>query len=188
MELVEATRICCTNAGDVATFSGTVSGDALQLYNGKGTVLFTHANTYTGGTEIVASTLKISGAGTLGTGDVLLDGGTLVIDKDTEFALASRIRGKGTVKLEGKGTIDFAGGLEAYGYGGLVTNNFSLALGNRRRFVVSSLAGFSAVTTEAATPVKLYVVDGGEPSFDLPANVTFRAGPYIPPSIAISFR
>ena len=188
VELVEATRICCRNAGDTATFSGRVSGDALQLYNGAGVVMFTDVNTYTGGTEIVASILKLSEGGTLGPGDVLLDGGTLVIDKDDPFGIVNRITGKGTVRLEGKGSVSFDGGLECNSYSEQVSDNFTLVLGNRRRFSVSTLDGFSEVTSEYAGRVDLYVADGNAFAGTMSANIVFHAGEYTPQGTVFTLR
>lgn len=188
VEVVEASRFCCLNAGTVGTISGEISGDRIQAYNGAGVLAFTHANSYTGGTEIVASTIRISGAGTLGTGEVLLDGGTLAIDKDGAFSLPNKITGKGTVRLEGKGVVTLAGGLETIDYNGRAESSFTLALGNRKRFIVPTLDGFAAVTTDRTAPVDLYVLDGKPFVGTLPANVTYHAGEYEPLGMTLIVR
>lgn len=188
VEVVEASRFCCLNAGTVGTISGEITGDRIQAYDGAGVLAFTHANSYTGGTEIVASTIRISGAGTLGTGDVLLDGGTLAIDKDGAFSLPNKITGKGTVRLEGKGVVTLAGGLETIDYNGRAESSFTLALGDRKRFVVPTLDGFAAVTSVRSTPVDLYVLDGKPFAGTLPANVTYHAGEYEPLGMTLIVR
>lgn len=61
------------------TFGNTISGTGDVAHNGSGTTSLTAANTYSGGTEVHAGTLLVNnmaGSG-LGTGDVLVDGGTL---------------------------------------------------------------------------------------------------------------
>lgn len=188
VEVVEQARLCCTNSDDVAKFSGVISGAGLQIYNGVGTIEFTAPNTYTGGTEIVAARLRIRAGGTLGTGGVLLDGGTLVIDKSEAFTLPNRISGKGTVRLEGAGAVTFEGGFDCDSYTGLVSDNFTLALGGRKRYAVSSLDGFSAVTTDSEGTVDLYVADGGSFAGDIAANITIHAGEYVPPGMVLNFR
>ena len=188
VELLEETRVSCLTNGDTALISGVVSGDRLQLYNGAGIVVLTGVNTYTGGTEVVASTLKISGGGTLGSGDVRLDGGTLVIDKSEGFVLPNRISGKGTVRIEGKTPVDFAGGFAVDDYGGLVSGNFTLALGSCSRYEVSSLDGVSAITSDSEGAVDLYAQDGGTFGGTCPANVTIHSGAYVPPGLLLKIR
>jgi len=53
------------------------SGPSTLTYSGGGTCSLSRANSYSGGTLIDAGTLAVSGAGTLGGGDVTVSGGTL---------------------------------------------------------------------------------------------------------------
>lgn len=53
------------------------SGPSTLTYSGGGTCSLSRANSYSGGTMIDAGTLVVSGAGTLGCGDVTVSGGTL---------------------------------------------------------------------------------------------------------------
>ncbi len=61
-----------------ATWSGALSGDGALVKAGDGALIFDAANTYTGGTQIAAGTLR------LGTGGSLAATGALQID-DRDF-------------------------------------------------------------------------------------------------------
>lgn len=74
----------------------------------SGTVTFTGANTYTGGTDIQAGTLALSGSGTAGTGTVsIASGGTLRLGSTTTYGNATS--GNGTFAVTG-GTVTIARG------------------------------------------------------------------------------
>jgi len=70
------------NGNGSATFMGTIQdGDATKLTAlekvGTGSQTLSGNNSYTGGTTVSAGTLRLSGAGTLGTGEISISGGTL---------------------------------------------------------------------------------------------------------------
>ncbi len=58
------------NNTDSTEFSGVISGAGALVKNGNATLTLSAANTYTGGTTINAGTLKVVGAGTLGSAPV----------------------------------------------------------------------------------------------------------------------
>jgi len=67
-----------TNSGDMLTLSGIISGSGESLTKaGAGTLTLTGSNTYSGGTTVSAGVLKISSANALGTGGLVLAGGSL---------------------------------------------------------------------------------------------------------------
>ena len=116
VEIVRRARISMNTAGSVivpaadstAEFAGVVSGDALQLMNCKSPVVFTASNTYTGGTEVVSSTLVLKGAGTAGTGPVVLDDGVLRFENGEPVAFGNDLEGLGRVTLAGSAPVTFA--------------------------------------------------------------------------------
>jgi autotransporter-associated beta strand protein len=76
-------------AGTTQTLSGVVSdGDSpgTLAMLGPGTLVLSGANTYSGGTQVSAGTLQISGAGTLGAscGSTTLSGGVLDLGGTTQ--------------------------------------------------------------------------------------------------------
>lgn len=78
------------------TFSGAITGGGLSLVKaGTNVQTLTGANTYAGGTTISGGELRVSGAGTLGSGGVSVDGGTL--------GLAGGATVGNTVTVEGRG-------------------------------------------------------------------------------------
>lgn len=104
VELERLARLCA-QAGATGVVSGVVSGDRLQIYDSPGVVRLTGANTYSGGTEIVDGTLEVASADALGTGSVLLDGGTLRFVNRTPVVFANAIepRSVGRVEICGAG-------------------------------------------------------------------------------------
>ena len=94
-------------SGGQGTFKGVVSGGALQLMKSTFPIVFEAANTYTGGTEIVSSTLVLKGAGTAGTGTVTLDDGVLRFENSEPVTFANRVEGVGTIEIAGTAPVTF---------------------------------------------------------------------------------
>ena len=113
VELEAETRI---SADEDATgvISGTVSGDRLVVYDGAGVVKLTGANTYTGGTEIVSSTLSLARSNGAGTGAVTVNGGTLRFENAGPINVANDITGIGTVQLNGSAPVVFGGDVSGF--------------------------------------------------------------------------
>jgi autotransporter-associated beta strand protein len=107
VEMVEEASVN-VSAGFTGTISGTVSGDRLKLYNSQGILKLSGENTYTGGTEVARSTLAVSAASGLGTGEVLLDGGNIEFCNAAAMTVANDWRGIGTNRL-GSSEVRFTG-------------------------------------------------------------------------------
>lgn len=98
------------NAAAVAAKSGTIgaaiTGTGALTKTTAGTSTLTQANTYSGGTLISAGTLVLTGAGSVGSGNVMMDGGELDISgiSASGYTLGSgqTIGGSGTVDATGK--------------------------------------------------------------------------------------
>jgi autotransporter-associated beta strand protein len=98
--------------GARGTISGTVKGvGRLSLYPGDGTLVLEGDNTYTGGTEVVGASLAVTRTGSLGSGDVVLDGGTLVFENASAMSLTNTVSGIGTIALKGSAPVAFDGNL-----------------------------------------------------------------------------
>ena len=95
------------------TFKGAISGGAIQLLRNVKPVVFAGANTYTGGTEIVRSTLTLRGSCSAGTGPVALDRGVLRFENESSVAFANGLEGIGTVELAGSAPVTFAADAES---------------------------------------------------------------------------
>ena len=95
-------------------FTGVISGAAVQIGpQGKAPIVFAAANTYTGGTEIVSSTLTLRGPCSVGTGVVTLDGGTLRFENTEPITFTNDFEGVGTIVCAGTAPVTFTGkGLE----------------------------------------------------------------------------
>ena len=85
---------------DTVVVTNLISGTGSVLQQGTGTTTLSGVNTYGGGTAITAGTLRLGVSGALGTGGLLIDGGTLDLN-DFEQTVTS-LSGLG-------GSIDFSG-------------------------------------------------------------------------------
>lgn len=163
-------------AGARGVFAGEVSGAKVWVWKGAGEVCFAAANVCTGGVEVVGSTLVLTDVGTAGTGDIRLNGGTLVLENAADKTLPNRIYGKGTIRLAGKGTAHLPALESEDGVG------FALDLAEKVA-TIGSLKEISAITTARKRPTALIVADGDLASFEgsKPANVTlYRPGECLP--------
>ncbi len=116
------------NAATNSTISGVISDSGGITKSGSGTWTLTRANTYTGTTTINQGTLQVGANNNLGTGAILVDGGTLRTTNtfaitatrtvtmgtsggtletapSTTLTYAGAIAGSGTLTKEGTGTF-----------------------------------------------------------------------------------
>jgi autotransporter-associated beta strand protein len=110
VEMVEEASVN-VSADFTGTITGTVSGDRLKLYNSQGILKLSGQNTYTGGTEVARSTLAVSAATGLGTGEVLLDGGSVEFCNAAAMTVANDWRGIGIIRL-GSSEVRFTGKID----------------------------------------------------------------------------
>ena len=100
----------------VGVFAGVISGGMLDISGPKDAdypnpqMVFTAANTYTGGTFVAFHTVVLRGEGTLGTGLVELHNKPVLRFENTaDKVFPNDIRGNGTVILAGSGDVSFTG-------------------------------------------------------------------------------
>ena len=108
MMITDLARIAAYG-GARGALSGSISGGRLEAYTAKadsGTIALTGANTHTGGTEVVYATLAVDKAEALGTGEVVLNGGTLRFENAASTTLTNDLRGIGSIQLAG-GEVKF---------------------------------------------------------------------------------
>jgi len=98
------------NQGFTGTYAGNIGGSGAVTVQGGGTVLFTGANTYAGGTTISDATLQLGNGGTSGSivGDVV-NNGTFAINRSDTYTFSGVISGSGAVTVQGGGTAIFTG-------------------------------------------------------------------------------
>ena len=102
-----AEAMVCVAADATGTISGTVSGDRLRVFDAPGILRLTGSNTYTGGTEIVASTLELAKGDGAGAGAVVLNNGTLRFVNDESIVFSNKVEGVGRIELCGTGAVKF---------------------------------------------------------------------------------
>jgi outer membrane autotransporter protein len=115
------------------TFTGQITGTGALTAFGKGSIILTTANTYSGGTNIELGTIEVTTDSNLGTGPLTFDGGTLkaltagggiisnkaifldsgggtfLADAATTSILSGTMSGPGSFTKDGPGTLIVAG-------------------------------------------------------------------------------
>ncbi len=124
--------------GTDESFTGLVSGRGSLQQLGAGTTLtLTAANTYTGGSTIAAgASLKLLDGSSFGSG-IVTDNGTLILDFNSDVALANVINGVGGLEKDGTGLL-VLNGANTYS-GGTVINSGTVRMGTSR--ALGSAAG-----------------------------------------------
>ena len=133
--------------GTTATFAGVISGSGGVTQGGGSTLILTGANTYTGGTSILAGILQIGNGGTTGSivGPVFNEA-NLVFDRSDNITFSGGISGLGFVFQNGTGTLTLTA---TNGYsGGTVFDAGTIAVNSDRNLGTGDLI-FGGGTLEA---------------------------------------
>ena len=110
VDLVAYTEMSSLGEG---TFTGTISGDRLVAKPGAGRIVLAADNTYTGGTEIVRTTIALAGAApSLGTGMVSLDNGVLRFENTAPIVFTNELDGVGRIEVAGAAVTFASPGLD----------------------------------------------------------------------------
>ena len=166
------------NRSDSMTVANNISGTGSLSQGGSGTTILTGTNSYTG-TTIGAGTLQIGNGGTtgtLGTGNVVNNVGTLAFNRSDDITIANAISGNGSLSKLGTNTLvltgsnsstggtTISGGTLQVGNGGTTggigsgatTNNGSLVFNRSNNLVVSSaISGNGTLTKLGAGMLEL---------------------------------
>lgn len=165
IELRHTARVTVAD-DEEGVFAGTVSGDRLQVYAPGGVLELASANTYTGGTSVVAAQLAIRCAEALGTGALVLDNGTLICRNATDMTITNDLTGVGTVRMTGAGAVHFAGDTSDF------TGILDIAGKSRR---IATLEPFVGVQNSARRYAELTLSAPGAYRLD-PAQVSGKIG------------
>lgn len=87
--------------GATGEIAGVVSGGKLELLYSDGAVRLSNDNTYSGGTDVILSTLELAKANSAGTGRIWLSSGTLRFVNTEPITFANRIEGVGKIEIAG---------------------------------------------------------------------------------------
>lgn len=98
------------NRSDVNTFSGMISGAGALNQAGKGTLVLTGNNTYTGGTTVSDGILQIGNGGTTGwvTGDIV-NNKYVRFNRSDDVVFSGNISGTGSLLKNGTGKLILTG-------------------------------------------------------------------------------
>ncbi|MDO4576134.1 MAG: autotransporter-associated beta strand repeat-containing protein [Planctomycetia bacterium] len=127
------------------TFEGTLTGNIQIVKDGAGRQRFTGANTYSGGT-LIKEGVFYAGGGSVGSGTIEMEGGTLMCNNSTTYANAIVLaEGKTGNFRAGAGdsgtTLTFTGVISGDG-----TLTFNYGEGNGGKFVLSGENTYSGGT------------------------------------------
>jgi fibronectin-binding autotransporter adhesin len=102
------------DARATAEIAAPIAGSGGLLKNDPGTLILSGANSYGGGTQIVAGTLQLGAGGTSGSvAGNIQNAGALVFNRSDSYDFTGAISGAGMVNQAGTGTLRF-GGAQTY--------------------------------------------------------------------------
>ncbi|MCX7514740.1 autotransporter outer membrane beta-barrel domain-containing protein [Frateuria hangzhouensis] len=129
------------NRSDDLTFNGIVSGSGSLEQAGKGRLILTGTNTYTGGTTISHGTLQLGDGGKTGSivGDVT-DNGALVFKRSDDVTFGGVVSGTGALVQAGMGTLTLTG-TNTYAGGTTIAPGSTLRLQGRKDGAGGSIIG-----------------------------------------------
>ncbi len=162
-------------AGQTATQSGVIvdggsAGDIVKT--GAGTLVLSGANTYTGGTVVSAGTLKLSGAGTLGstTGALTVNGGTLDLNGASQTVASLSGTGGGIVLGGGSLTVDQSSDTS---YTGVISGSGSLTKAGTGTLLLNGASSYTGGTAISAGILE--VGDAGHTTASLGGDLSVYA-------------
>ncbi|APR51923.1 hypothetical protein CA223_07225 [Sphingomonas koreensis] len=102
------------NRSDDVTLATAIGGNGLLGQFGAGKLILTANNSYSGGTLILNpdGTIQVGDGGTtgaLGTGQIVIGGGTLIFNRSDDITVADSIAGDGLITKLGAGTLTLSG-------------------------------------------------------------------------------
>ncbi|MBJ6135084.1 autotransporter outer membrane beta-barrel domain-containing protein [Ochrobactrum sp. Q0168] len=171
--------------GTVYSFNNKTTGDGKVVVDGPGTVSFTNtASDYSGGTELVRGKLIIASDNLLGTGDLILNGGTLStespfamtrdisvlgVDSDFEIGTPNDLTLTGTFTGDnnsaftktGDGRLIFDSSADASGFAGTANVNEGVLLVNSNRFGGKVIVNNGGTLAGSGTVGDTHVEAGG---------------------------
>ena len=128
-------------------FAGVIGGSTTShnkmslIKNTDGTLTLSGKNVYVGGTDIQAGTIVLTGAGTLGTGAVTINSGSLEF-KNSTANITAPISGDGNI-IVSSGTASLLGAVTQTGGSTTLANGTTLKIGNDSTVVNATLHNLS---------------------------------------------
>jgi fibronectin-binding autotransporter adhesin len=160
-----------TNGNNV-TFGTGLSGTGALTKSGSGTLTLSIANTYSGGTDVEAGTLQLSGPGTLGSssGSVTVSGGTLDLGGTSQIVGA--LSGSGGAIALGSGALTVNQSTST-SYAGAISGTGSLTKSGTGTLILDGVNTYTGGTT--VTAGALEIGDASTPGASLAGAVTVGA-------------
>lgn len=159
------------DATNVFTWNGAIVGPGSLQKTGAGTLVLDHANSYGGITWLSDGTLRLGDNGAIGTGNLVMSGGTLSFGASgMSLANAVRLAGEGTIDVQAGNTATLSGRIDDSAIPGTLGDPVagSLTKTGPGTLVLTGTAANTGLTTIADGT--LHVGDGGTRG-TLPLNI-----------------
>ncbi|MBV8485970.1 MAG: autotransporter domain-containing protein, partial [Verrucomicrobia bacterium] len=146
--------ILAVDRSDNYTFKGIISGTGSLENDGKGTLILTGDNMYTGGTLVDAGTLQIGNGGTTGNiaGNVT-DNHRLRFNRSDTYTFNGAISGNGEIVQAGTGDL-ILGGSNSYS-GGTIVDSGTLTVNNPNALGVGDVTVENGILTADPQPINV---------------------------------
>ncbi|SFW55754.1 autotransporter domain-containing protein [Luteibacter sp. UNCMF366Tsu5.1] len=113
LSLLPGGGIGIDDAANVFTWGGAITGPGSWQKTGAGTLVLEHANSYGGITWLSDGTLRLGDSGAIGTGNLVMSGGTLAFGADgLSLANAVRLVGEGSIDVQAGNTATLSGRID----------------------------------------------------------------------------
>ena len=138
------------------TINGVVTNSGGIVKNGNGILSLTAVNTYTGPITINSGTLKVSGAGQIGSGTyaaAIANASNLVVDSTANQTLSGIISGSGSLTKSNAGALTLSGVNTYTGNTTVDAGTLTLAAGSQLKFALGATSGTSNSLAGAGTAI-----------------------------------
>ena len=134
------------------TVSGAISGAGAVIKDGAGVLVLSASNDFSGGTTLEAGTLRVGNNAALGTGTLVINGGTLAASSGTARTLTNSITLGGNVQF---GDATGTGNLSLLGAVDLGSSTRTLTVSNSRTTLEGVISGTGGLTKQGAGTLRL---------------------------------
>ncbi|WP_448191403.1 beta strand repeat-containing protein [Azospirillum sp. sgz301742] len=155
------------------TLSGVISGTGALTKSGSGTLTLSGSNTYTGLTGVSAGTLSIGASSNIGTGAIVLNGGTLDITGATTLS-QSILLGASHGTVSNSAAVTLSGVISGTGYNLTKTGTGTLTLSGTNTYTGTTTINAGSVSISAGNKIGSGAITLNGGTLDITGGIIFN--------------